>query len=544
MAQRAKACLSRSGKEANWTESALLASWNEHRRRRLIQEAIEACEAFDVELLVLPEYSIRPDTVEWLRDYMETRGVKLAVVAGTYRLHGNKDDHHFTERFGKIFGVGDAARVLETAGPTLEKSAFITLLQPMKVAAEEFVSVFSRRKKYHSMAMNELINPSKEQWEPLLRGDRLIESVNRQLVERRGVPLDALTAVGLLRNLMAAERTAELICSELFASTHPVNQHAIQREYENLLQRFGQTRVDPANDTVIDDMWHLTNALLHNGQVDRRTIIVVPACTTRSADYWIYGQSALLAAGLTTLFCAAVLGDGGKLEGGGSCVIGKSSWAGAKDVPGRLTLATPYSGWSRGIYYSKQSDALGSKEQAIVIADIDPVYMNEGKPRPQALAVPIQLVAHLPVVEMVDPQKLGECYAPSNGGFAGEKPKKTKLPMGMHERAAVQGAFEELGMYLQKFEANRLLNAGAALGNGAQVGKSAEALAAYFGDPSGWAARLDCWRRNWRELPFYGPPPALVDWLAVDLSPNADLPTVFVPPWGGDEPPHEALGQG
>ena len=71
------------------------------------------------------------------------------------------------------------------------------------------------------------------------------------------------------------------------------------------------------------------------------------------------------------------------------------------------------------------------------------------------------------------------------------------------------------------------------------------ALAAFFGDPTGWKERLDCWRSNWRELPFYGPPPALVDWLPVDLSPDGDLATVFVPPWGGgDEPLHEALKQG
>jgi hypothetical protein len=541
LAQRARACLARSGTEARWTQSALVPSWNEHRRRRLIQEAIEACEAFQVELLVLPEYSVRPDTVEWLRDFMETRDVKVAVVAGTYRLHGHKDDLHFTNRFGKIFGISDAARVFEPTGPTVEKSAFITLLQPMQVASEEFVTVFSRRKKYHSMAMNELINPSREKWEPLLQSDRLIEDVNRQLLLRHRTQLDAVSAVGLVRKLKAADRTAELICSELFASTHPVNQHSIQQEYESLLQRFGHTRLDPTRDAVSNDVGQFTQALLHNSQVDRRTIIVVPACTTRSADYWIYGQSALLAAGLTTVFCAAVLGDGARLEGGGSCVIGKSSWAGAKDAPGKLILATPYSGWSRGIYYSKQSDALGPKEQAMVIVDIDPVYMNEGKPRPQALAAPIQLVAHLPVVEMVEPERLNDSYVPANGGFVGERPKKAKLPMGMHERAKVQGAFQDLGEYVQQLEANRLLNATTAMSDGVRIDKTAEALAAYFGDPTGWAGRLDCWRRNWRELPFYGPPPALIDWLPVDLSPNGGLATVFVPPWGGDEPLHEGL---
>jgi hypothetical protein len=348
--------------------------------------------------------------------------------------------------------------------------------------------------------------------------------------------------VGLVRALRAAERTAELVCSELFASTHPVNQHSIQREYENLLQRFGQTQIEPNSDPVADDIRFFMQSLLHNGQIDRRTIIVVPACTTRSADYWIYGQSALLAAGLTTLFCAAVLGEGSKLEGGGSCVIGRSSWAGTKDVPGKIPLATPYSGWSRGVYYSKQSDALGAKEQAMVIVDIDPVYMNEGKPRPQTLPVPIRLVAHLPVVEMIDAEKMREAYVAQNGGYAGAASLKSSLPLGMHERSEVQAAFQAAGLHLRVMGTNRLLDAATELGDGLRIDKAAEPLAAFFSDPSGWKARLECWRRNWREVPFYGAPPTLVDWLSVDLTPDdGDSADVFVPPWSGDESPHGAL---
>lgn len=539
LAQRAKASLSKAGSEARWTESAIVPSWNEHRRRRLILEAIDACEAFNVELLVLPEYSVRPDTVEWLRAIMDRKGVKTAVVAGTYRLHGEKDELHFSQRFGEIFGSGDAMRVFGAAGPTFEKSAFVTLLQPMEVGNERYVGVFSRRKKYHSMAMNEFINPSTEPWEPLLNGEKLVGSINSMLATRSRPPLDAGIAFNLARNLKPAERVAELICSELFAATHPVNELNIQAEYEKLLQRFGRTRLMP--NSVKDDTDRFSTALLHMGQVDRRTIVVVPACTTRSADYWIFGQSGLLAAGLTTVFCAAVLSDGSGLEGGGSCVIGKSSWAAAKDVPGKLTMSTPYSGWSRGIYYNKQSDALGPKEQALVIADIDPVYMNEGKPRPQALAHPIQLVAHMPVLEMVDPEKLRECYVPANGGLGTASPQKTKPPLGMQDLSKVQLAFQDLGTFIDSFAAHRPLNAGTKLPDGTRVDDAAEALSDFFADPSGWRARLECWRRNWRDLPFYGPPPTLVDWLPVDLSPEGELASVLIPPWGGDEPLHAAL---
>jgi hypothetical protein len=406
---------------------------------------------------------------------------------------------------------------------------------------ESFVGVFSRRKKYHSMAMNEFINPSTEDWAPLLDSDKLIDAVNRTLTLRNRPPLDARSAVRLARDVKPAERIAELICSELFAATHPVNEQTIQTEYDKLLQRFGRTRPEPESTSVRSDTRRFSESLVHSAQVDRRTIVVVPACTTRSADYWIFGQSGLLAAGLTTVFCASVLSEGSGLEGGGSCVIGKSSWALAKETPGKLTMSTPYSGWSRGIYYNKQSDALGSKEQALVIADIDPVYMNEGKPRPQALAHPIQLVAHLPVVEMIDRDKLRSCYVPENGGLVTALPKTGRLPLGMNDLSKVQGAFADLSTFFERFASHRPLNPATLLPGGIRIDNAAEALSDFFADPSGWRGRLDCWRRNWRDLPFYGAPPTLVDWLPVDLSPQGKLASVFIPPWGGDEPPHGAI---
>lgn len=42
---------------------------------------------------------------------------------------------------------------------------------------------------------------------------------------------------------------------------------------------------------------------------------------------------------------------------------------------------------------------LAKEEQALLIADIDPVYASEGRPRPQTLLKPLRLVAHLPIIE-------------------------------------------------------------------------------------------------------------------------------------------------
>jgi hypothetical protein len=332
---------------------------------------------------------------------------------------------------------------------------------------------------------------------------------------------------------------AELICSELFASTHPVNHATILSEYQSLRQRFGYAPGELPDNQVLHDIKKLTAALQLDERVDRRTILVVPACTTRSADYWIYGQSALLAAGLTTVFCAAVLTDPKKgLKGGGSCVIARSSWSSTGEKPGHIFTATPYSGWSRGIYYNRPEDVLTPKEQAIVIADIDPIYMNEGKPRPQTLPVPVQLVAHLPVVEMLDEKKLKAAYTAENGGFSSvASPDLGKLmkAVNIQHSADVAKSFGLVSSYLDQVTPTILVDAKVILPNGKELSDEAAGMAKFFSEPSGWAKRLERWSRNWREMPFYGHPPTLIDWLPVDLSPpNGKLPTVLVPPWGAD----------
>jgi hypothetical protein len=317
-----------------------------------------------------------------------------------------------------------------------------------------------------------------------------------------------------------------------------VNHETIRSEYRALRQRFGYDPGETKYDPVFSDISKLTAALRLDGRPDRRTILVVPACTTRSADYWIYGQSALLAAGLTTVFCAAVLPDAKTgFKGGGSCVIAKSSWSMTREAPGHILAATPYSGWSRGIYYNRPEDVLTRKEQAVVIVDIDPIYMNEGKPRPQALPTPVQLVAHLPVVEMLDEKRLVAAYTPENGGLVTTSTslKRPAEAMKIHEAEAVAKAFQQVSAFLSKVGPARLVDSRSILPNGNELFDEAKAMARFFSEPTGWSSRLECWSRNWREIPFYGQPPTLIDWLPVDLSPSEGrLPTIFVPPWGAE----------
>ena len=539
LAQRAKASLSMRGVEAQWGLSKLLPSWSEHRRRSLIDEALRACHQFQVDVLVLPEYSVRPDTVEWLRKRLiEIGSKKLSVVAGTYRLHGTPKDLYFKESFDKIFGVDDKLQIFSPSGNSLEKSAYITLLQPIpENVVPGSVGVFSRRKKYHSMAMSEYINPSDEKWSPLANLERLVKVIQEEQ-KRIGAPLlDVPDVTNLAKEIRPVERMAELICSELFASTHPVNHATILSEYCALRQRFG-FRSSTNENVVAEDVANLTKALRIDGNVDRRTILVVPACTTRSADYWIYGQSALLAAGITTVFCAAVLSDTKvEFKGGGSCLIAGSSWSTSTEKPGHLTMCTPYSGWSRGIYYNRPEDVLSRKEQAVVIADIDPIYMNEGKPRPQALPVPVQLVAHLPLVEMVNNKQLLDAYTPQNGGFSPTRSQPTDLQILTHIQnvSEVAEVFKEIDEYLVKTKPTHLVDPRSVLASGQELADKAKGMAEFFSESTGWSKRLEFWANNWRAMPFYGPPPTLIDWLPVDLSPkDGELPCVFVPPWGSD----------
>ena len=384
--------------------------------------------------------------------------------------------------------------------------------------------------------MKELINPPDAKWAPLLNIRELIEYINVQSSKQGESIIDVNQAVDLARRLYPAERMAELVCSELFASTHPVNAVAIQQEYLALRLRFGDTRIRIEDDSLTEDIKAFTESLTHQtGLVDRRSIIVVPACTTRSADYWIYGQSALLASGLTTVFCAAVLADS-KQEGGGSCFIGKSSWNGSSDTPGMISLITPYSGWSRGVYYNKPSDALGRQEQALVIADLDPVYMNEGKPRPQTLPVPISLVAHLPIVESANLEQLRASFSVANGApsrGASSLESKWRAPLGLHDHAEIVQTVSSLHELLSSHSPSQVLDPSATIpGTTQSVVSAAEQLNNFFSDKTAWSSRLGCWRKNWRELPYYGIPPTLLDWLHVDLTPPPELPKVFVPPWG------------
>jgi hypothetical protein len=131
----------------------------------------------------------------------------------------------------------------------------------------------------------------------------------------------------------------------------------------------------------------------------RRSLLFVPAMTTRSIDYHMLGLANYLSAAICTVFCNTTKNSFGN---GGSCFIGFGCLLEDKNSTHWMeTRLGPYNGCFPGLFHQERnkSGSLGENDQAIVIADIDPTYQSEGKPKPQLMMPPLKLVAHIPVIE-------------------------------------------------------------------------------------------------------------------------------------------------
>lgn len=525
----------KSGQEYHWTASWRLPSWVEHRRRMLLEAALRSCDAFNVDVLVLPEYSVRPDTVAWLKEKIFQTGSNVSVIAGTYRIHGNKRDLHFLETFKDILGTSEWRIASEPTGTqSIEQAAVITLLQPYSWNGSRDVATFTRRKKYPSIALGEVFNPGNTDWAPLLGWTSFLGQVcqSKRILNKPTSPEDGLS---FAHQSYPATYMSELICSELFATTSLANAPNLMDAYSTLCKRFGHSITD--GDSLKKDFQRFSDTWAFKAKGERRrTILVVPAMTTRSSDYLIYGQSQLLAAGITTVFCSAVHKD----SSGGSCFIGKSSSVAPDRVPGMVSPNTPYSGWSHGVYYNQPTDPLGVNEQAIVIADIDPIYMNEGKPRPQTLPIPIQLVAHLPIIEMINPSGFVQTYAgafkQSVSGIDVEKISGSPFK-GVYESAIVSKTIAKLYTVLETSQTKIVDPNEKNETTGQSTLSDSLELTNFLTDKHPMKARLNHWSENWRALPYMGPPPSVIDFVLVDLTPDvtSGLPKIFVPPWSSQK---------
>jgi hypothetical protein len=164
-----------------------------------------------------------------------------------------------------------------------------------------------------------------------------------------------------------------------------------------------------------------------------------------------------------------------------------------------------------GIYkpFNEGRGWLGESEQAVVVADIDPFYSTEGKPRPQMLPPPLELVAHLPVVEVWrdDKKKVVSPFS-CRCGRAVENTRLPTLGEVNHVISQLRQAVEN-----KRYSATSDDIAPRELFNALKV----LAKAAGHSASSDWLVkRANAYLSHHRADPTEWPPPVCFDWLLVD----------------------------
>lgn len=504
------------GEEHRWTNNVKVISWHEHRRRTLIRQALNACKDLGVQLLVLPEVSVRRDTIEWLEGVLKDfEG--LAVLAGTYR--------HFST------GAEDCDHL--RAPLTLLWRPKSEMAKALGLGNENTTFKFERGKKYRAVAAKELFRPDLRLLSPLYTEAKLMEVVKNELNRRGGGLLlgpDQLPelAHALVHLSPPLRYCMELICSELFLLTSPANFEPLKQEVDMLLQRFPARTADTKK-LIWDDIEAVGELLtVAQRNRERRSVLLVPAFTSRSNDYWHAGQASVLASGTATVFCNAAH----KSSAGGSCFIGINSVNRASEAAGVVGALTPYHGWQKGILQANSEGALSKNDQALVVVDIDPVHVVSGKPRPQLLPEPMSLVAYLPVVELLDKGKNAdgmaraleeELEAPGIGG----KAKELLAATGLHEHGEFYKAYQTL------------LNEKGSDISKAHGAKALDDFVKFFADPEAMRKRFLAWQYERHQQPSFVSgslqlEPAWLDFLVADVTCIDQMAKVRVPPWKDD----------
>ncbi|MCH9649578.1 MAG: toprim domain-containing protein [Deltaproteobacteria bacterium] len=467
-----------------------LRSCAEHRRRKILASALEACHTFGVDLLLLPEYGIRPDTVDWLKRRLQAT-TQTSVWAGTYRLPPQS-----SQEIGRNSSFLQERRDWE--------SCLSAVIPDLRTGGEP--RILRRSKKYPAQAVNEIFNPHSDIIKPLFD-----QNIGRPVFDPR-------------RFVM------ELICSEIFLITSPANWRFLAEALGTLMRKFrwdSKSLKKAYEDDVIQDASGLGDYLSYYSktQFPRRSILLVPAMTRRAVDFAALGQASYLSAGITTVFCNAI----GKEGIGNSCFIGHGCWdIEASKVPKSVSSQNPYHGLTPGIFrqHEEGRGSLGSKEQALVIADVDPLHSITGQPRPQSQPPALELVAHLPIIESWKKR-----YQPSAGNR-----DRASCTCGRMESAELDNSKGfKIKDLVERLE--QLKDISSIKDN--DPGKLAEvlrSLAHRAGHQNGgWLQkRADAYEKNHLQHPVPWPPPVAIDWLWVDLGQPGNAvtyPKIEVPPY-------------
>lgn len=480
-------------------------STSEHRRRAVIREVLKACAEFQVDGLVFPEYSLRPETINWLARQLKNQPREMIVWCGTFRV---PNATQLDLDFSGAASVPYLSSITDPLPAGISRwdahTAVLTCLHAkLENTATVRVEISARRKRYPSAAAGELIRPPfNEPWAPLL--------VNEKSPFRLGT------------------FALELVCSEMFPHASSANFVGIIEENNELAERYGLGKggetmfAHVSKDVYEFARWTaFRNAARVAGDADRalfrgealqRTLIVLPAMTTRSADYHIFGQNQYLAAGLVTAFCNAVVPHA---SCGQSGFIGLDGWRHTDGVK------TPYGSKAPGIFQlgGTHSGALGETESAMVIADLDLMRTTDQRPRPHYQHRSLRLVAHLPMIFATEkgshvepgtyPNRQRQIRTRSVDGdaltFANARGKLAKaLSVEAIWRSQLNVATHN--QHPSPAYAAAIADTLAAL----------RILEEFADDPVWLRKRTDSFKSERDEMPPITPLPALVDWLYVD----------------------------
>ncbi|AKA69329.1 CHC2 zinc finger domain-containing protein [Clostridium scatologenes] len=378
----------------------------EFRRRKLLEPVLEACDKFGVEILVLPEYSLRPETVEWLYYKIKSKDYSFSVWAGTFKVTPGYTFSNLNSNSIKIIG-----EVKNFRGNNYADSAILPIILNKVDSKKSYGEVsdfhdvqiiMERFKKYPSITLGEVINTT-----PAM--DKMFIPVMKRESFRNVLFGDARDDV------------TELICAELFVMASPSNFMSFGKKSFDMYCKFNKGTHDfnLYKKSVIKDFETFGEYISFyqtQKKYNRTPIVLVPACTTRTADYYVNAQANYLASGITTVLC----NSSGNAAKGGSCFIGQNSWDDYKlrnkyecklekdkyemrNKDEYTPKNTVYHGLQPGIYQQSCCDenrgALGVKEQALLICDVNPDITFKGSPNPESIMDSLSIVAHIPVIE-------------------------------------------------------------------------------------------------------------------------------------------------
>ncbi len=489
--------------------------FEEHRRRRVLSRVLACCNSFGVEALVLPEYSVGPETINWLGRLCRQQGYKVSVWAGTFRQqHGfelgrspDRDEYVPVEpkdRRGEVRPMEAVLTVLfresqvgQAMSPKHERGQVPSEAPIFNLTLPE--ELHFRHKKYPSIGMYEEFKPKITALTPLMAASRSLSRIESFVTE--------------------------LICSELFVFNGPLNWVHLSEHLEAVTARYNLGPTNWAN-AMLEDFTEAAQVFSGRGlHRPRRSILFVPCATSRDADYTYFAQNAYLASGIVTAFCNASRYP----AVGGSCFVGPGGWETRNGCP----VPGPYHGAIPGVLSlnSPERGVLGPKENALVIVDVRPDNTVDGKPRSQTLGPPMRLVAHVPILED------HVCHVAKGWDFKWWQPHRARwleaseveaplLNPAMHATLSQQCQLSsplDLNDFADKLMSisDRLREEGTTadlpITSRNHVIAAAISLATLFSTSSGMMDRAAKMTSGLLEHPERLPCPALLDWMIVDL---------------------------